>query len=287
MTDRKRSLLALVGAALLWSLGGVGLKGVDWHPLALMSARSAFSALFLFSVMGKPKFDGSPAQIGAGVANAMTVILYVPAVKMTTAANAILIQYTAPIWVALLGAWLLKERPTWLDGLTLAITLGGLALFFRDGFSGLSSYGDLLALLSGVSLAVMTLLLRKQKQGNALESIFLGCVLSALFGLYWVITEPWPPLRAWIAIALMGFFQHGLAHVLYCRALRHVTALEAILVSTLEPVLNPIWVALVIHEYPQGWALAGGMMVLLSVTVRGVVLSVPKARAALLGRNPS
>ena len=285
MSDRKQSLLALLGAAFLWSLGGVLLKGVNWHPLALMSARSAVSALFLYSVMGKPKWDGSPAQIGAGVANAMTVILYVPAVKMTTAANAILIQYTAPIWVALLGAWFLKERPTWLDGICLAITLGGLGLFFKDGLSGASSLGDLLALLSGVALAVMTLLIRRQKHGHPLESIFLGSVLSALFGLYWVITEPLPPLNAWIAIVFMGIFQHGLAHLLYCRAIRHVTALEAILVSTLEPVLNPIWVALVIGEYPQGWALVGGLLVLLSVTVRGIVLSLPKAHTAWLRRG--
>lgn len=284
MTDRKQALAALVGAALLWSVGGVLIKGISWHPLALVSARSMIAVVLLWLVVRRPQFDWSLPQIGAAVANAATVLLYVPAVKMTTAANAILLQYTAPLWVALFGAWFLKEKPSWLDGVSLVIALGGLVLFFKDGIVGQSSWGDLLAVLSGVTLAWMTILIRHQKTGRPLESILLGNLLAALIGLPWVLREPLPNPQAWIVILIMGIFQHGLPHMLYCWAIKHVTALEAILVVTLEPVLNPIWVAFFIGERPEGWALLGGIMVLLAVTLRGVMLAWPLGRRELLKR---
>jgi drug/metabolite transporter (DMT)-like permease len=286
MTERKQALAALVGAALLWSVGGVLIKWVQWHPLALMSARSAVAVVLMLAVIRRPRFDWSWLQIGAALAYAATVLLYVPAVRMTTAANAILLQYTAPLWVALFGAWWLKEKPTWLDGACLAITLAGLVLFFKDGFRGLSSLGDLLAVLSGVTLAAMTLLIRRQRAGRPMESVLLGNAIAALAGLPWVLTTPPPDWTGIAAVVFMGVFQLGLAYILYCWAMKHVTALDAILVATLEPILNPIWVALLLGERPTGWALAGGALVLLAVTVRGVVLAMPRARRALLRPAP-
>jgi drug/metabolite transporter (DMT)-like permease len=123
----------LVASALLWSVGGVLIKWVEWHPLAIAGVRSAIAAATLWAVLRRPRFDWSAAQIGGAVAYAATVLLYVSAVKLTTAANAILLQYTAPIYVALFGAWFLGERTTWLDWLAIACSLGGMALFFRDG----------------------------------------------------------------------------------------------------------------------------------------------------------
>jgi len=108
MNDKQKAIAALLGCALLWSFGGVMIKLVQWHPMAIMGTRSIIAALFIrLTMRRKPKFNGSIAQIGGAVAYAVTVALYIPAVKMTTAANAILLQYTAPIWVALFGAWFL------------------------------------------------------------------------------------------------------------------------------------------------------------------------------------
>ena len=109
------------------------IKWVEWHPWPSPSVRSAIAAATLWAVLRRPRFDWSAAQIGGAVAYAATVLLYVSAVKLTTAANAILLQYTAPIYVALFGAWFLGERTTWLDWLAIACSLGGMALFFRDG----------------------------------------------------------------------------------------------------------------------------------------------------------
>jgi drug/metabolite transporter (DMT)-like permease len=279
MTERKKAIAALVGAAVLWSIGGVLIKGVRWHPMAIMGTRSAIAALLLWAVARKPRFDWSVAQIGGAVAYAVTVMLYVPAVTLTTAANAILLQYTAPVWIALFGAWFLRERATWVDWLCIAVSLGGMVLFFRQGIASRSFVGDLMAAGSGVTMAWMMLFLRKQKDGRPLESVLLGNVLAALAGVPFLFRQPPPDLQGWLGILLLGVLQLGLAYVLYTYAIKRVTALESVLIVMLEPILNPIWALLLIGERPEGWALVGGLLVLASATVRGVLLAVQRPAA--------
>jgi len=273
ITDRRRALAALVGAALLWSIGGVLIKWVDWHPMAIMGTRSAFAAILMIACGGRVRLRGSRSRVLGAVFYAITVMLYVPACKMTTAANAILLQYTAPVWIALFGAWFLQERPGWVDWAMIVVTLGGMALFFKDGISGRSGLGDVLALISGVTIAWMMLFLRKQKSASPLDSVLLGNILATLGGLPFLFSGPVPDARGWLGLALLGFVQLGLSYTLYALAIKHVTALEAIIVLTLEPVLNPIWVLLLIGERPTGWALLGGILVLVAVTARGVLIA--------------
>src|SRR5512139_2289538 len=130
MNDRTRAVLCLLLCALLWSTGGVLIKGVNVHPLALSGTRSAIAALFMWAVLRRPRFTWSRTQVAGALAYGVTVLLYVSAVKLTTAANAILLQYTAPIYIALFGAFFLHEKATWIDWLSIAVTLGGMALFF-------------------------------------------------------------------------------------------------------------------------------------------------------------
>jgi drug/metabolite transporter (DMT)-like permease len=278
MSEKGRAVLALVIAALLWSTGGVLIKWVDWHPMALSGARSLIAALTLWAIAGRLRFDWSLPQVGGAITYTVTVSLYIAACKLTTAANAILLEYTAPIWVALFGAWFLKERPSWLDGISIAISLGGLLLFFREGLSSRSLVGNLLAVLSGVTLAWMMLFLRKQRSGGPLESVVLGNILAAVVGLPYMLRGPWPDLRGWLVLLILGAAQLGLSYVLYTYAIQRVRALEAILILMLEPILNPIWVLLVIGERPTGWALAGGMLVVGSATLRGVLLALRPQR---------
>lgn len=268
MTERTKAMIYLVISALLWSVGGVLIKWVKWHPIAIAGMRSAIAALFLWAIVRRPKFDWSLAQVGGGVAYAVTVLLYVTAVKLTTAANAILLQYTAPIWVALFGAWFLKERPAWFDWVSVIMSLIGMALFFREGLARQSVLGDALAALSGVTIAWITLFLRKQKAGSPIESVLLGNMLAALISLPFWFTS-WPDVRSWMGLIVLGLFQLGLSWTLYAVAVKHVTALEAVLVSMLEPILNPIWVALLIGEVPTLWAVAGGALVVGIVIARG------------------
>lgn len=244
-------------------------KYVEWPALAVAAGRGLIAAAFLAAVTWRRlRFTWSPLQVGAAVAYAACTVLFTLANKMTTAANAILLQYTAPIWVALLGAWLLGERATRADWLTIVVALGGLALFFYEGLQLQNLAGITVALLSGVGFAVMTVLMRKQKDTSAVESIILGNLIGFAIGLPALLSAPALPASGWIALALLGVVQLGVAYLLYSYAIRHVTALEAVLIPVLEPILNPIWVLLAVGEKLSIYTLAGGAIVLGAVTLR-------------------
>lgn len=280
---RSTALLLLAATAALWSLGGLFIKMVEWNPVAIAGMRSAIAALLMLTVVRKSRITWSFYQIGGAVAYAGTVILFVSANKMTTAANAILLQYTAPVYVALLGAWLLKERTRIVDWVAIAFVLGGMVLFFVDHLSPGGMVGNIVAILSGVSFAFLVIFLRLQKDGAPLESMFLGNVLTALIGLPFMF-QSMPNAKSWAGLAILGIFQLGLSYILYARAIKHVTALEAILVPVIEPILNPVWVFLFMGEVPGKWALAGGLVVLLAVTARCVVDAL-RAEGAKRGKD--
>jgi drug/metabolite transporter (DMT)-like permease len=181
----------------------------------------------------KLHFTWSTTQIGGALAYAGTVILFVTANKLTTAANAILLQYTAPVYTALLGAWILKEKTTKLDWLTIAIVLGGMSLFFLDKLSVGNISGNFCAMISGVAFAFTAVLLRKQKDGSPLESIILGNILTAVIGLPFML-QSMPSPSSWLGLIILGIFQLGISYILYALAIKHVTALEAILI----PIIN-------------------------------------------------
>jgi drug/metabolite transporter (DMT)-like permease len=261
----------MASAALCWSLGGLLIKSVAWPPLAVAGGRGLIAAAFLAVFAPRFRFTWSAAQIGGAVAYAATTILFVTATKLTTAANAILLQYTAPVWIALFGAWFLGERATRADWLTIAVVFGGMGLFFCDDLRLAGLAGNLIALASGVAFAAMTLLLRKQKDTSAEESIFLGNLLAGAVGLPFMVTaQTFPGARGWIALALLGVVQLGVSYLLYARAIRHITALEAVLIPVIEPILNPIWVLLALGERPGPLSMAGGAIVLSAVTARTV-----------------
>jgi len=267
-----RSVGLLLVAALCWSLAGVLFKYVAWSGLAAGAARGLIAAVFLLAVSWRSlRFTWSGVQVGAAVAYAACTILFALANKLTTAANAILLQYTAPVWVALLGAWLLRERPTRGDWATIVVVLGGLGLFLYDGLHLGQLSGVFVSIASGVGFAVMTILMRKQKDGSALESIILGNLLCVVIGFPALVSAPALPATGWAALLALGVVQLGLSYLLYARAIKHVTALEAVLIPVLEPVLNPVWVMLTLGERPSGPALLGGALVLGAVTLRAIV----------------
>ena len=279
MSEKRKAVAALLGAALLWSMGGVLIKWIDWNPMAISGMRSLFAAATLWAIARRPRFDWSLAQVGGAVCYAVTVSLYITAVKLTTAANAILLQYTAPIWIAFLGAWFLKEKPSRLDLASIILSLVGMLLFFWEGLGGVSFLGDLLAAASGLTIAGMMLFLRKQKSGRPLESVLLGNVLAALIGIPYFFAGPGPGVSGWGFLVILGVLQLGTSYALYTYAIKRVTAIEAILILMLEPILNPIWVLLLIGERPRGWALVGGILVLGSAIVRGLFLTMAPGEA--------
>ena len=265
-----RAIIFLVLAAILWSLGGILIKWIEWNPVAIAGVRSGIAALLILTILRRPRLNWSVPQIGGAIAYAGTVILFVMANKLTTAANAILLQYTAPIYVALFGAWFLKERTNWMDWATIFCVLGGMVLFFLDDVSGGGLLGNILAVCSGLCFAALVLFMRKQKDESPLESVFWGNILTALIGLPFMFGSM-PSTSSWVGLLFLGVFQLGFSYILYSIAIKQVRALEAILIPVIEPILNPIWVFLLMGETPGPWALVGGVIVIISVTSRCII----------------
>jgi drug/metabolite transporter (DMT)-like permease len=264
---KSRAVFFLIIAAILWSSGGLLIKLVAWNPFAIAGTRSAIAALTMLAFRRRMRLNWSPAQLGGAICYAATVILFVLATKWTTAANAILLQYTAPIYVALLSYWLLRERITKSDLLAIASTIGGMILFFLDDLSGGRMAGNIIAILSGIAFAGTALFLRKQKDGSPMESVFLGNIVAFLVGIPFMFKSV-PDATGWLGLILLGIFQLGISYILYAEAMKYVTALEGILIPIIEPILNPIWVFLILKEKPGKWAILGGIVVLMSITLR-------------------
>ena len=265
---RPRAVAELLLAALCWSLGGLLIKWIPWPALAVAGGRGLLAGLFLAVATRGLRFTGSRVQLAAAVAYALCTITFVAATKLTTAANAILLQYTAPVWVALFGASLLGERASRADWFAIAASLAGMALFFADSLRWSGTLGNLIGVASGISFAAMTLLMRKQKAGSVTESIILGNLLAGVTGSWSMIGAAPLAASGWLALLALGIVQLGVSYMLYARAIRHVSALEAVLIPVIEPILNPVWVMLFVGERPGPLALCGGLLVLGSVTWR-------------------
>ncbi|MEO7723418.1 MAG: EamA family transporter [Chthoniobacterales bacterium] len=272
MSRRFLPPVLLLLAALCWSLGGVLIKSIDWPPMAIAGGRSAIAIPVILLCVGRPRFSFSAAQVGGAIGYAGTVILFVFATRMTTAANAIFLQYTAPIYVALIGRWYLGERASRIDWVVIAVALIGIALFFFDRLTAAGLWGNIIALGSGLAFAAVALFLRKEKDGSPIASIVLGNIIVALAGLPFMLSAQSLGGDGWWRLLLLGTVQLGLPYIFYATAIKQVTALEATLIPLLEPVLNPLWVMLALGEKPGPWAIVGGLLVLTAVLGRCLLM---------------
>jgi len=268
---KKRATFYLIISAFLWSLGGVFIKLIDWHPIAIAGTRSGISALFIWAYVKKPQFNWSKAQILGAISYATTVISFVVANKMTTSANAILLQYTAPIYVAIFGIFLVKERTRKVDWLTIFAVIVGMVLFFIGDLDTRNMWGNFWAIISGISFAGVALSLRMQKDGSPVESVILGNILAFIISLPFMFQTA-PMGNSWIGLVLMGTIQLGFPYILYSKAIKSVSALEATLIPVLEPIVNPIWTFLFVGEVPKKGAIIGGAIVIIAITARSLYM---------------
>ena len=266
--QHRNAILLLFVTALLWSLGGVLIKFIPWPPLAIAGGRSFIAAVFLLLITRPKRLSLTPLALATAVCYAGCTVSFVVATKLTTAANAILLQYSCPIWVALFGLWILHERPTRADWIAIIATLAGIGLFFADKLSANHFWGNIVGLASGIFFGFLAILLRKQKDGIPIDSIVLGTLLGGMVCLPALTSAPMLDGRGWLALALLGTVQLGLSYFLYARAIRHVSALDAVLIPIIEPILNPVWVMLALGEKPAHWAILGGAIVLATSVFR-------------------
>lgn len=271
MNTHGRAVALLLLSVIFLSTSGLLIKLSSWDALALNGARSLIAAAVLWIYLRRPNFTWSLAQVGGAILYAVTIITFVQATKWTTAANAVFLQFTAPVWVALFGIWLLGERPQRIDWTTMIVIGIGMFLFFGDELTPTGYWGNLLAIFSGICMALMLIALRKQKAGSPTETILLGNLIAAAIGLPFILFGNQPVNARELSIILfMGVFQLGLPFIIVTLAVKQLFALEMMLIQTLEPILNPIWVFLFIGERPTPMALAGAVLVTTAVTIRAI-----------------
>lgn len=255
--------LMLVIAALLWSLGGLFIKLVDLNPLMITGIRSLGAAIVFLFYIKRPKWYWGKYFIGGILSYSLMVILYVVSIRLTTAANAIFLEFTAPLWVVIFGYFVLKETVTKFDIVAMLFIFLGMGLFFIDELSFYGFWGNIMALVAGICLALVTVFIRKEKD-YAFEIVLYGNIITALICLPYILKgfSDSSSLDLLLIFAL-GVFQLGIPYLLYTHALKYVNAIDAILVGMIEPVLNPVWVFLFIGERMGEWAFFGGSMVLI------------------------
>lgn len=265
-----RARLLVVAAAVLFSTGGAAIKTEAFSALQVSSARSAVAAVVLWlAIGGRCRLDG-PVLVGAA-AYAATLTLFVTATRLTTAASAIALQATAPLYLLLIGPWLLGEPSGRRERGYVAAMMGGLLVCVLGQPAATRTapdpaMGTLLAVLSGLGWAVTLVALRRAATsatpGSPLSTVVVGNALAAVVVLPWALPYPPASLVSWTGLLYLGAVQIALAYVCLTRAVGRLPALEVSLLLLLEPVLNPVWTWFVRGESPGGWVVAGGALVL-------------------------
>ena len=265
------SYILLITAALMWSLGGIFIKLVDLNPMGIAGIRSLGAAVVLLIYIKKPRLYWNRYFVTGVLAYTAMVVLYVLSIRLTTAANAIFLEFTAPIYVVAFSYFLLNEKIDRFDILTMVIIFLGMGLFFMDELTFYGFWGNIMALVAGVCLALVTVLIRKEKE-SAFEIVFYGNVLTAIICFTFIIEGLSKSTQLdWLIIFGLGIFQLGIPYILYTTALKYVSALDAILVGMLEPILNPIWVYIFIGEAMGEWAFIGGALVIIGTLGRVII----------------
>ena len=266
----------LAGAALLFSTGGAAIKAATLTGWQVACFRSAVAAIFLIGALPEARRGWRWRMIPVASAYAATLVLFVLATRLTTAANAIFLQSTAPLYVLLLGPWLLRERVHRADVLYILAVVGGMSLFFVGADTAAATApdpprGNLIGLASGVAWALTVTGLRwlgRSGEGNAaMATVAVGNLIAFLVALPLALPATAGGSANVLVILYLGIVQIGLAYVLVARAIRHVPAFEATTVLLLEPAMNPIWAWLVHGEKPGPWALIGGSVILTATLV--------------------
>lgn len=269
---RRRGTLCVFLAAVLYSIGGLCIKVIPWHGMSINGGRNIISVLvvgaYLLIIRHPPRWDRWIALGAVSVCG--TNVLFTLANKMTTAANAIVLQFTAPIFVILLSILFWHRRPQRLDLTVCAVTLLGVLCFFVESLEGGGMLGNVLALISGVTYAGV-FLLNDLPNADPISSVFWGDVCSAVLGLPFLVRETEFTPTAVTSLVILGAFQVGVAYILMCEGLKTTPAVTASLISGIEPVLNPILVAVFYHETIGPVSLIGAVTVVGAVIIYNVL----------------
>jgi drug/metabolite transporter (DMT)-like permease len=290
MTERKQqriAILQMLACAMLWSIAGIFIKLINLSPLAIAGLRGLFAAVTvgIYMLITRQKLVLTKSVLRSAFFLAATFFCFVSANKLTTAANAIVLQFTSPIFIMVFSAVLFRQKFSPPDYLTALLTFAGVAVFFVGGLHQGYLAGDLIAVLAGVFMAGMFISVSRTNPSEKMSGIFFGQVLTALVGVpFLFFTKGTVTVASAVYIIILGVVQIGIPYILMALATNHCPPLACSLIGALEPLLNPIWVLMFTGERPGWYALVGGVIVIGAVTAQCVLqdrkAAVPAEREA-------
>lgn len=269
MSTHTNAILLTVAAAILWSTGGLFVKLLSLDAFTILFYRSFYAAVLFLIIFRKQLVKVNRQTFVSVLFYAPLLICFVSATKLTTAANAIFLQYTAPAFILILEPFFARTKLLKINVITVVLTFLGMVLFFFDDFSSPDNMlGILLALAGGI---VLTGLLISQKLNHPdyqPGAVFWGNMLVCLITLPWAMQNPWPDIQQNTYLMILGFGQLGLGFALFVYGQKHLPAIESSLISMLEPVLNPVWVVIGYGEIPGFFAITGGLIIVITLIFR-------------------
>ena len=263
---RRFGTAMVLAASLCFSTGGLLMKVIPWNPLAINGVRNliACAVIGIYILATHHRLVFNPTVLVGAISMAGVTTLYSVANKLTTAGNTIILQYTAPIWIVLLTFLLFGKKPDRTALISILIVFAGILCFFFEGLSTGKWLGDLLALLSGIFYAGV-FMLNSFEKGDALSSVFFGQLACGVFLSPLVLKETnfTPPVL--LAVFLLGAVQVGLAYIFFTTGTKYTDPVTASIINALEPILNPVLVAVFYGEMLGRWSMAGAMIVICGI----------------------
>lgn len=270
MKKENIAIVEMLICATLWSIAGIFIKLIPWNGFAIAGMRSLIAGLtfVVYMLITRKRYVLSKKSFFGGVMTAGVYTCFVVANKLTTAANAIVLQFTSPVFIVVLSAIFLKQKIRKQDIAVVSATFVGIALFFFDKLQPGYILGNCVAILAGLFMAVMFIVVGTQEGDERYSTILNGQFFTFLVGVPSIImTRPEFTPAATLSILVLGVFQLGISYILYVRATKYCPALACCLLGALEPLLNPVWVLIFDGERPGVFALVGGVIVIVSITI--------------------
>ncbi len=264
--QQSKGNLYVFSAAILWSFGGAFIKLIPWSPISLACIRGLIAAVVFIFYRKSIKVHLTKTTLLGGVALFFTTFFFIIANKYTTSANAIVLQYTAPVYVILLGVFVRHIRPERIDLIAVTLTILGIVVFFIDSMNAGSMLGNIMGLLSGVSFATV-LFISSGKDAKPADIYYTGYLFNLLLIPFVIFDSSFSvTLSSALAVLFLGVVQLGLAYILFSRGIQKTTAVSASVITAIEPILNPVWALIVIGERPSFISVMAGIFVVFVIT---------------------
>lgn len=270
MDPKRKAILMMLLCATMWSTGGIFIKLIPWNPFVIAGWRSLISAgiVFVFLKLWKIDFCFDRRSVLNGILMCGTFLCFVGANKLTTAANAIVLQFTAPVFLMIYSTVFFHEKFCRADLAAVLATMGGIALTFLDQMKSGYLIGNCVAILAGASMAGMYLTIGKASNASSMGGMLLGHLFTAAVGIPFTFFTPTHlSTPAVLSMLGLGIIQLGIPYILLVISSRNCPPLACSLLGAVEPLLNPVWVFLFNGERPGILALFGGLIVIASVTI--------------------